>query len=421
MGGSYYPIPCSILFTEKDLPHHGLDLWLQIQIFYDHVDGTTQKGIDYAAGGRLRKLRPDKVWAAIERLAQYKDKGWNDAFIPDEVSLNYENPDIEQLLGIMERKVDTLMKDAISLMGKSESVFRLTTNEMYQPPSEPSRQEEFEHIVMNFIFDQKERVRQLKDYMRVIAKEFIEFSLEVTRRLKERIKENENKPRKIEKITKYSDTKVLENNAKYSCKSPMLKICQNTTLESISALEKRPIHPRDVIDWDFLANQGLAHSFLNSINTDLFSGPQWMNLFQIIEPVYRELVREFFSLFEFDSSPCRDKETLSGLSRAEMVKANLMLLEFWPNIGDEGFNVGNTKEAVIKEEDEGDDEGNEATGGYAGHEGVRGSADIYRKVIGRFGRRDGWTNKTTNGSVETALRFTCDAVTTTPVTTSGYP
>ncbi|GJT65697.1 hypothetical protein Tco_1017177, partial [Tanacetum coccineum] len=34
-----------------------------IQIFYDHIDGTTQKGIDYAAGERLRKLRPDEAWA----------------------------------------------------------------------------------------------------------------------------------------------------------------------------------------------------------------------------------------------------------------------------------------------------------------------------------------------------------------------
>ncbi|GJS58952.1 zinc finger, CCHC-type containing protein [Tanacetum coccineum] len=45
----------------QKVPHHGLDLWLQIQIFYDHVDGTTQKGIDYAAGERLRKLRPDEA------------------------------------------------------------------------------------------------------------------------------------------------------------------------------------------------------------------------------------------------------------------------------------------------------------------------------------------------------------------------
>ncbi|GKA49853.1 hypothetical protein Tco_0742926 [Tanacetum coccineum] len=143
-----------------------------------------KKGIDYASGGRLIKPRPDEAWAAIERLAQYEDKGWIDAFIPDEVSLNYENPNIKQLLGIIESKFDTLMKDAISLMGKSESIFRLTTNEMYRPPSEPSQ-------------------------------EFMEFSSEVARRLKERKKENENKPRKIDKITKYPDTKVLENSAKY--------------------------------------------------------------------------------------------------------------------------------------------------------------------------------------------------------------
>ncbi|GJZ40693.1 retrovirus-related pol polyprotein from transposon TNT 1-94 [Tanacetum coccineum] len=109
----------------RKVPHHCLDLWLQIQIFYDHVDGTIQKGIDYATGGRLRKLRPDEAWSAIERITQ------------------------------------------------------------------------------------------LEDYMQVTAKEFMEFSSEVTRRLKKRINENENKPRKIEKITKYPDTKVLENNAKH--------------------------------------------------------------------------------------------------------------------------------------------------------------------------------------------------------------
>ncbi|GKB50670.1 retrovirus-related pol polyprotein from transposon TNT 1-94 [Tanacetum coccineum] len=90
----------------------------------------------------------------LKKHAQYEDEGWNDTFIPDEESLNYKNPDIKQLLGIMERKVDTLMKDTISLVGRSEGVFRMATNEMYRPPLEPSRQEEFEHIVMNFILDQ---------------------------------------------------------------------------------------------------------------------------------------------------------------------------------------------------------------------------------------------------------------------------
>ncbi|GKB56206.1 hypothetical protein Tco_0912392 [Tanacetum coccineum] len=68
----------------------------------------------------------------------------------------------------------------------------------------------------NFIFDQEERIRQLEDYMQVIAQEFMEFSSEVPRRHKKRIKENENKPRKIKKITKYPDTKALENSAKHN-------------------------------------------------------------------------------------------------------------------------------------------------------------------------------------------------------------
>ncbi|GKB80031.1 hypothetical protein Tco_0946926 [Tanacetum coccineum] len=68
---------------------------------------------------------------------------------------------------------------------------------------------------MNFIFYQEERITKIEDYMQVTVEEFMEFSSKVTRRLKERIKENENKPRKIEKITKYLDTKVLENSAKH--------------------------------------------------------------------------------------------------------------------------------------------------------------------------------------------------------------
>nr|GEY04127.1 hypothetical protein [Tanacetum cinerariifolium] len=45
----------------QKVPHHGLDLWLQVQIFYDHVDNTIQKGINYVTGGRLKKLRPDEA------------------------------------------------------------------------------------------------------------------------------------------------------------------------------------------------------------------------------------------------------------------------------------------------------------------------------------------------------------------------
>ncbi|GKA75527.1 hypothetical protein Tco_0781905 [Tanacetum coccineum] len=56
------------------VPHHGHDLWLQVQIFYDHVDCTTQMAIEYAAGGRLRRLRPEVAWETIENLAQYEEE-----------------------------------------------------------------------------------------------------------------------------------------------------------------------------------------------------------------------------------------------------------------------------------------------------------------------------------------------------------
>ncbi|GJY89135.1 hypothetical protein Tco_0503763 [Tanacetum coccineum] len=45
----------------------------------------------------------------------------------------------------------------------------------------------------------------------------------------------------------------------------------------------------------------------------------------------------------------RENATLSGLSRAETVKEIHLLMEFWPSIGDSGFNVGNTKVASIKD------------------------------------------------------------------------
>nr|GEW01071.1 hypothetical protein [Tanacetum cinerariifolium] len=116
----------------------------------------------------------------------------------------------------------------------------------------------------------------------------------------------------------------------------------------------------------------------------------------------------------------RDMATLSRLSREEMVKASLMLLEFWPTIGDGSFNIGNTKkkslismgviielhnggccwpatrEAEVEEEDEGDDGGDKVAGGYVGYEGVGGSADIYHNMSQgdcKFAGRVGWISK----------------------------
>ncbi|GKB91281.1 hypothetical protein Tco_0963553 [Tanacetum coccineum] len=273
---------------------------------------------------------------------------------------------------------------------------------MYRPPFEPSRQEEFEHIVMNFIFDQEERIGQLKNYMQVITEEFMEFSSEVARRLKERIKENDNKTRKIKKITKYPDTKVLENSAKHNFLENLEKKTFPTPVnllqlaKELGTLGGKPPH---------LAKK------------------QWKKRY---EPLHKGVtfrlggVEREMSLLEFGwrvglytERESRDVMTLSGLRRAETVNSTHLTHLFWPSIGDDKFNVGNTKaksirdpriklahqkKSVVKmgvimelhkgescwpatrgviEEDEGDDEEGDGEGG---NEGDEGSADIYRNM-----------------------------------------
>nr|GEZ01098.1 hypothetical protein [Tanacetum cinerariifolium] len=99
------------------------------------------------------------------------------------------------------------MKEAISLIGRSESVFGMTSNTMYQLPSEPSRQEEFEDLVMNIILDQEEKVRQLKKYVCVIVSDFVQLSLEVVGKLRDEIRIEQNITKKIKKITSFDETK----------------------------------------------------------------------------------------------------------------------------------------------------------------------------------------------------------------------
>ena len=66
----------------KDLlhkvPHHGIELWLQVQRFYDHINPSTKRTIDQAAGGKLRDKSAEESWELIEDLALYDNESWND-------------------------------------------------------------------------------------------------------------------------------------------------------------------------------------------------------------------------------------------------------------------------------------------------------------------------------------------------------
>ncbi|GJR67426.1 hypothetical protein Tco_0013491 [Tanacetum coccineum] len=106
----------------RKVPHHGIDIWLLVQIFYDHIDHTLKRTVDHVAEGRLRKMSAEKAWATIEELARYEDEGWNDPVFPEEESLDYRNPNIEQLLGVMECKVMEAPVISISSDSSDESV-----------------------------------------------------------------------------------------------------------------------------------------------------------------------------------------------------------------------------------------------------------------------------------------------------------
>ncbi|GKA63635.1 hypothetical protein Tco_0763241 [Tanacetum coccineum] len=110
MGGSYYSFPCSILSARKDrktphdilmfqqhhgeslseawnrfndliqkVPNHGINRWLQIQIFYDHVSFHLKCEIDRTACGKIRDKNADESWQIIENLTLYDYEGWNDS------------------------------------------------------------------------------------------------------------------------------------------------------------------------------------------------------------------------------------------------------------------------------------------------------------------------------------------------------
>ncbi|GJW14813.1 zinc finger, CCHC-type containing protein [Tanacetum coccineum] len=118
MGGSYYSFPCSILSIGKDcktrtaklrndilmfqqhqgeslseawtrfkdllkkVPHHGINRWLQIQFFYDHVSFYLKCELDRAADGKLRDKNADESWEIITNLSLYDHEGWNDSSNP---------------------------------------------------------------------------------------------------------------------------------------------------------------------------------------------------------------------------------------------------------------------------------------------------------------------------------------------------
>ncbi|GJT94209.1 zinc finger, CCHC-type containing protein [Tanacetum coccineum] len=58
----------------QKVSHHGIDPWLQVEIFYDHVNQTTRRAINHSASGKLRDKSVEEYWEIIEDLALYDNE-----------------------------------------------------------------------------------------------------------------------------------------------------------------------------------------------------------------------------------------------------------------------------------------------------------------------------------------------------------
>nr|GEW75403.1 MAK10-like protein [Tanacetum cinerariifolium] len=63
----------------QKVPHHGIDLWLKVQSFYDHVNPVTRRTIDQSAGVILNKESKAKKEGSVEPSeAEYTDHEMSD-------------------------------------------------------------------------------------------------------------------------------------------------------------------------------------------------------------------------------------------------------------------------------------------------------------------------------------------------------
>ncbi|GKC02610.1 hypothetical protein Tco_0994220, partial [Tanacetum coccineum] len=104
----------------QKVPHHGIDLWLQVQIFYDHVNPVIRQTIDQLAGDKFRDLNAKESWALLEDLTLYDNKSLNDprdfAKPVKEITLSQDVPSkSDRRLIDLENQVQRLMAAHLAL------------------------------------------------------------------------------------------------------------------------------------------------------------------------------------------------------------------------------------------------------------------------------------------------------------------
>jgi hypothetical protein len=62
----------------RQVPHHGIELWLLVQIFYDNVSSNDKNRINNSRKGKIVNLSTEEGWDRIEEYAQDQDDTWDE-------------------------------------------------------------------------------------------------------------------------------------------------------------------------------------------------------------------------------------------------------------------------------------------------------------------------------------------------------
>nr|GEV65028.1 MAK10-like protein [Tanacetum cinerariifolium] len=138
----------------QKVPHHGIDIYVQVQIFYDL---TTRGTIDQSTGGKLRTRNTKESWALLEDIAFYENESWNDpsdfAKTVKEISLPQDQDDMISKINLFWKAVskkldDTPVRDTAGNTAAQmnfTSTNNLTRKELRgKGIKSPSNEEEFE-------------------------------------------------------------------------------------------------------------------------------------------------------------------------------------------------------------------------------------------------------------------------------------
>ncbi|GJT87067.1 MAK10-like protein [Tanacetum coccineum] len=123
----------------QKVPHHGIELWLQVQIFYDHVNPVTRRTIDQTTSSKLRDHNAKESWALLEDLALYDNESWNDprdfAKPVKIIALPQDVPSISDCRLIeLENQVQRLMEAHLALTQPTQVNKITTPYEIYSGP-----------------------------------------------------------------------------------------------------------------------------------------------------------------------------------------------------------------------------------------------------------------------------------------------